>query len=520
MELALFLKASEGYQSFKGFFYDLLENREYKYKKYFDYFIIVLVLSSIFILIEELEDEQKYSFLVLYDTYIITTVFAIEYLLRIWVYSDFHQDILDEYEKKTFLGKEFRLRTIFKTTLRKKIAFMTSPLAVIDLLAIIPAYREFRIFRIFILFRVFKLLRYSDSVKHFANIITSKKIEFYTIFLFLIFSIFVAGVALYMFEIDINPNLNSIFDAFYWAMITITTVGYGDISPVTTEGRAITSVIILEGVTLISFTTSLVVASFYEQFLSFRYDNLIARIHRLESYYIICGYSTLSKAIAQKLKSDGKEVVIIDLDETQVAKASEDGLIALVSDATEEDTMRKLGVSRNKNLAILSLTEDDVTNTFIALNVRSLDTQVMIISRLVSNSAEDKLRLAGVNYTISPHAVSSLLVVEYISRPVVFDFMLALINEHHSTIMDEVQVVENSLLVSKNVKDVKFRLFNLIFIGIIRFGKDGSEFLFNPDGECVIRKDDFLILMGHRSSLDYFKSSILKQTFKVGTNEN
>nr|WP_044416075.1 ion transporter [Halarcobacter anaerophilus] len=173
------LDASVKYSSFKKFTKNILENNQYKYKKYFDFCMIFLVLSTIGILIYEVNHPKLF----LLDTYeyFAIVIFLFEWLGRAWVYSDIRKTVIKDYEESLFLAKEYKVSKSLKKAFKEKLDFIFSPMSIIDLLAILPAYRPIRVLRIFLLFRLFKILRYTNSLKEFLNIFIERKFELYTL---------------------------------------------------------------------------------------------------------------------------------------------------------------------------------------------------------------------------------------------------------------------------------------------------------------------------------------------------
>ena len=183
---AYFLKSSPYYRNTKLFFYNLLENPDSRIKSYFDVVMICLVLLSVFLLIYEV-DTQLTKIDMLFE-HVLIILFIIEYLLRAWLYNDVHKIILEHYEKAEYLNSPFRLGEVARLILAKKIEYIFTPLAVIDLLAILPSYRPLSVLRVLLIFRLFKLFRYFKSLKLFAEVLDSKRFELYNLACFSGFS--------------------------------------------------------------------------------------------------------------------------------------------------------------------------------------------------------------------------------------------------------------------------------------------------------------------------------------------
>ncbi len=265
--------------------------------------MITLVMISVSTLVYQVEHELGEWGLWL--EYFVVTVFIIEYLLRMWVYSDSHRLITDYYEHCEYLSIRFSVIKAIRKVIRSKLEYMFTPVAIIDLLAILPSYRSVRILRIFLIFRLFKLLRYSQNMKMFADIIRSKRFELLTLMVFLGFLVFIASIAIYLFE---NPTaggqVGHLYDAIYWAIVTISTVGYGDITPMTTGGRLVTMVLILASLGVLAFFTSIIVAAFNDQIDVLRTNRTFSEVERLSDVIIICGFGRVGQQLAELLAKD------------------------------------------------------------------------------------------------------------------------------------------------------------------------------------------------------------------------
>ena len=503
VKFAFFLHKSSTYRRIKQFFRNLLNNPECKYKKYFDSLMIFFILTSVGILIYEVRHPVP-EWMIIYDVYIVSSIFAIEYLLRLWVYSDIHTEIIRAYEEAKFLEKPFELSRVLIKIAKQKLQYMMSLPAIIDLLAILPAYRPLRILRIFVLFRVFKLLRYTKNINQFVDVLSNKRFELYTLLFLLFFIMMTAGIAIYVFEEDKNPNITSLFDAFYWALVTISTVGYGDIAPVTTQGRMISILIIISGIAMISFVTSVIVSAFSEKLDVLKENRIIEELNRKESFFIICGYGQMTKMFLRQAKNLRDNYVILDKDPEAVSRAIKDGYQAINEDASRYDVLAKFN-HKHAKITILSLMNNDIENIYIALNARAISPKIKVIARATDEKMQKKYLLAGVDHVLLPAKVTGMMLLTAITRPTLYRGIYAILTGQHVAHIDEIYAHRCPGLIGKKVSEIDFKRFKLLFMGIQR-GLEG-EFLFNPPGDTVITEKDILLCMGLEISIEYFKES-------------
>lgn len=520
-----FLKTSARYRNTKLFFYNLLENPHSQLKSYFDVFMIILVMLSVFLLVYEVgmipsEIDRLYE-------QVIVSIFIIEYLLRAWLYSDSHKMILEHYEKAIYLNSPFRLGKVIRLICAKKIEYVRSPLAVIDLLAILPSFRELRVLRILFIFRLFKLFRYFSSIKLFTEVLVSKRFELYTLAIFLGFLIFIGSIAIYLFE---NPaqggQVTDLFAALYWSVVTVSTVGYGDITPHTPGGRLISMALIFIGLGVLAFFTSIIVSAFNDKMHVMRVNQTYAELNRYDSFIIICGFGRVGQHIARQLEKDKQHFVVIDIREANVIKAKQQGYLVIQDDASKNEVLEHAGIN-NGATAVLCTTGDDVINVYITLTSRHLNPAIRVISRANNQDNVKKLYQAGAENVIQPFEIAGLVVAEYIGQPVAFEAILGIIQEEKHILMEAMSVYAGSFIDGKRIAELDFEQRKLMLVGVISanpvhrkhknsFPIKNRHFYFNPEQYFELQEGDLLVVLGREYGISHFRDQIEKSRLKAG----
>lgn len=512
VDAAYFLNSSRNYQATKRFFYNLLENDNFKYKKYFDMLMIVLILISVVILIREVKSHVN-DFFLYFNNYIISIIFLIEYLLRMWISSSVSLTIIKQSEHDAMLGKKFSLFTAFVKISKDKIAYITSVRAIIDLLAIIPFFHQLRLLRIFILFRVFKLFRYARSFHTFTSVLATKKFEFFTLFIFASIVIFVSSVLIYVMEAN-NPDspIDTLYEAAYWSIVTISTVGYGDITPATDAGRLVAMVVIIAGVAVLAFTTSLVVSAFTEKLDEIKETKSIDDLKKLKEFYIICGYENIAQEVAKKL-SKNNSVIILDKDSDRIKKAHADGFRALNYDSGSVESYKKLRIDMKTQVkGILCLGENDVQNVYTALTVRSFNKDIFILSLLMQEMNRKKLSFAGVDEILFSKELVGLIAKEFVGKPVAFEVIHALRSDFTNVDIEEIIITERIISNYSTVQELKNSQYRLVLLGIYKQSTD--NFCFNPIDSTLLEQGDYLVLIGNSVFLKEYDMQLNKKIKK------
>jgi len=508
IDWAYFLSTSHNYQATKRFFYNLLENDKYRFKKYFDILMITLIMISVVILIREVKSHVN-DFLLFFNNFVISIIFLIEYLLRLWVSGSVTEIIIKQNDYDTMLGQDFNLFKATRKVLRAKLSYISSPRAIIDLLAIIPFFHQLRLLRIFILFRVFKLFRYARSFQTFSSVLSTKKFEFLTLGMFASIVIFVSSVLIYVMEAN-NPDspIDTLYEAVYWSIVTISTVGYGDMTPVTDEGRLVAMVVITAGIAVLAFTTSLVVSAFTEKLDEIKETKSIDDIRKLKKFYIVCGYDNIAREVVKKL-SIKNDIIILDEDSTRAGIAHKDGYKVLNYNPGSVESYKKLHVDMQTQVkAILCLRESDVANVYTSLTVRSINKDVYILSLLMNDINRKKLLFAGVNEILYPKELVGLIAKEFVGKPVAFEAIHGLRSEYSNINIEEIVITERMLsnfaLVSE-LNNIKYRL---VLLGVYK--NNIKRFYFNPIDSTILEQGDYLVLIGNSVFIQEFEKYLHK----------
>lgn len=296
-------------------------------------------------------------------------------------------------------------------------------------------------------------------------------------------------------------------DALYMTIITLTTVGYGEILPLDTSGRVFTILLILAGVGFVAYN----LAYFSQLVLDgnllhlYRRRKVKKKIEHLNDHYIVCGYGQMGQIIVDELLRYNTPVVLIEPDESLAPRIREKGLLHLTEDATEEETLEAAGIRRARGL--VTVVSKDTDNVFIVLTARDLNRDLLIFARSNTPGTERRLSKAGADRVVSPFAIGAYRIAHNILRPTVTDFVeLALSGEGIELSMEEILIPQSAPFVGKALRDSGIRGdYNLIVVAIKR--KDGSM-IYNPIPSEILDTDDTLVVIGPRDNLARFGADL------------
>jgi voltage-gated potassium channel len=291
-----------------------------------------------------------------------------------------------------------------------------------------------------------------------------------------------------------------VFDAFYMTITTVTTVGYGEIHPLSRAGRVFNSGVIILGVATVLYTFSFLMARLVEGDLQARWTRRRRErmLDDLTNHFILCGFGRIGHIVAREFTRQMVPFVIIERDVERMQAAIDMGYLAVEADASSEDVLKRLGIGRARGF--IAAVSTDADNVFAILTARLLRPDLFIIGRAETEDAKAKLVRAGADRVLSPYQIGGLQLAQTALRPAVVDFVqLATSSENLDLNMEQVQIEEAAPLAGRTIIEANLRQrYGVVVVGIQR-AAGGMEF--NPSPESTMRVGDYLVVLGQARNL-------------------
>jgi voltage-gated potassium channel Kch len=295
----------------------------------------------------------------------------------------------------------------------------------------------------------------------------------------------------------------SFADALYMVLLTVYTVGYGEVRPVDTPYLHVVTIatIVLGCTGMIAVTGSLVQVLTFSQVQRLMGGNRVkSEIDKLHGHVIICGYGRIGRMLARDLATGGADFLILDNDETRLAAARELGYLCWLGDATNEESLRAVGVERARVLA--TVLPSDAANVFITLSARSLNPDLQIIARGEAPSTESKLLQAGANQVVLPAHIGAERIAEMVLFPETTRFIRgsSRMRELEKALSDvglELDVVTGTAgptFVGRTVQELEAHGKGAFFV--IQVNRANGEMIARPPGDLPIGPGDSLVVTG------------------------
>jgi len=321
-----------------------------------------------------------------------------------------------------------------------------------------------------------------------------------SLYLFLIVSAF--GVTYYhVFE------RMSFADAIFMIAITLSTVGYGEVQPLSPAGRIVTVFIIIFGITITGYTAGTFIRMLIEGELGKRFGRkkVEKKILKLKDHYIICGYGRIGKLLTKELRKHNQKFLVIEFDSSQIAELEATGTPYMLLDARDENTLLKAGIMRAKG--IVTAVMSDADNVFITLTARMLRPDIFILARASEPKNESKLKSAGATKVVSPYLLGGQRMAQLLVSPTVVDFIdIATMDDRFGLRMEEAMIRGGSPYEGKTLIESNLRKDYGVIIVLIK--KSSGEMKFNPIPQEVLEANDVLVMLGKIADLQKINAII------------
>jgi voltage-gated potassium channel len=286
-----------------------------------------------------------------------------------------------------------------------------------------------------------------------------------------------------------------LLDAAYMVVITLFTIGFREVRPLSPVGRVFTMALAIMGVGTAVYAAGRAVELIVEGEMSgYRHRRRMAKkVTEMKNHYIICGFGRVGHQVAEALKASKARFLVVDTKPETALELEPLGVPSIAGDATSNDALVAAGIERAK--ALIACSDSDVANVYITLSARSLNPNIYIVARAGLRDTEKKLLIAGANRVISPYFMAGMRMAALATRPVITDF-LDLVS-HGGQLefnLHEISISGSCPLAGRTIKEANIREQSGAVVLAIRRA-DGT-FDLQPRASSLIQKQDVLVVIG------------------------
>ena len=287
----------------------------------------------------------------------------------------------------------------------------------------------------------------------------------------------------------------SAWDSLYMTIISLTTVGYREVHPMSRAGEAFTMFVLVGGVGTVLYSFTLIGARVIEGTLHNPWERrrITHMLDKLEHHFIVCGYGRIGSIIVEEFKQQHVPHVVVERDPERVRTLHEAGHLVVEGDASSEEVLSKAGVARARGL--IAAVSTDAENVYTILSARLMQPTLYIIGRAESDESARKIKRAGADRVISPYQIGGLHMAQLALRPAVVEFVqLATSSEFLELSMEQLEVRADGPLAGQSIVGANLRQsFGVIVVGIRRAA---GKMEFNPAPDARMEAGDHLVLLG------------------------
>jgi len=286
----------------------------------------------------------------------------------------------------------------------------------------------------------------------------------------------------------------TLLDAFYFTVVTISTVGYGEIYPTTPASKIFTSVIILVGIGALA----LALETATEEILKRSVKEIVGKpeIRKpLENHYIVCGYGDIGEVVVEELKRSGEPFVVIEKNEEVIRELTEKKIPVIQGDALKEETLKEAGILKAKGIA--ATFERDVDNLFLVITAKSLKPDIYVVARANHAETIDKMYKVGADSVISPELEGGRMIAKALIRPFILDLLDRITLTKDMDIL-QICIPSDSRLEGKTLSEAKIE--EKTGAKILALSQEGKVNV-KPTPDTILHKGNVLLMVGKPEQL-------------------
>ena len=291
----------------------------------------------------------------------------------------------------------------------------------------------------------------------------------------------------------------TVFDALYMTVITVTTVGFREVQPLSTAGQAFTMLLIVYGVGVILYVLTNGVGFVIEgQFAAAVGGRVMRRrIGRMKDHYILCGFGRVGEEIAREFVARAVPFVVVDDNAEALARAEKHGYLRVQGDAMLDATLEEAGVRRARGL--IAAGDSDAGNTYITLSAKALNPALFVIVRAGSAAVEAKLRHAGADRVVSPYTLAGRRMALAATQPFMVDFVDTLVHGRHGEVLlADFKVEDGSPLAGQTLDAV---LGGARTVSVLAVRRADGTLVIGPPVRTTLAVGDQLVVLGEEDDV-------------------
>jgi voltage-gated potassium channel len=300
-----------------------------------------------------------------------------------------------------------------------------------------------------------------------------------------------------------------VFDAFYMAIMTLSTVGYGEVHPLSFKGRLFASFLMLVGVATVFVSFAILGDALLRLELAdyFGRRRKVRMLQQMAGHYIVCGAGRVGKSVVLALLRGGARVVLVDHDPERVKWAEALGVATLAADASKDETLRQARIDTAAGL--VSAISSDAENVYVTLSAKVLNPSLEIAVRASDEQAEEKLRRAGATTVLTPYSYIGHRLAQSLLRPHVASFLDVASAFGRSDLnleIEQLEIAPGSALSAQTLEEAHLgRSYGVIVLAVRR---PSGQMQFNPAADVRLEAGDTLIAMGERHKLNLLERDL------------